>query len=113
MRFVDDPRAPLDNNHVERAIRPVALGRKNHLGSKSPRGVETTAILYTVIETAKLAGIDPRAYMLAAVRASLAKCPGFEPAAVPGPDGPATSHRLWPHQHGTDAMFFAGFRRLR
>lgn len=70
-RFVDDPRVPLDNNHVERAIRPVALGRKNHLGSKSPRGVETTAILYTVIETAKLAGVDPRAYVQAAVRAAL------------------------------------------
>jgi transposase len=70
-RFLDDARVPLDNNLLERALRPVALGRKNHLGSKSERGIEATAILYSVIETAKLAGVDPHAYMLAAVRAAL------------------------------------------
>ena len=53
----------------------------------------------------------PRAETDAAVRAFLAKRPDFEPADVPGPDGPAPVHRLWPHRHGTDAMFFAGFRR--
>jgi 16S rRNA (cytosine967-C5)-methyltransferase len=53
----------------------------------------------------------PRAETEAAVRAFLAKRPDFEPLAVPGPEGPATSHRLWPHRHGTDAMFYAGFRR--
>jgi 16S rRNA (cytosine967-C5)-methyltransferase len=53
----------------------------------------------------------PRAETDAAVRAFLSKAPQFEPAPVPGPDGPAPSHRLWPHRHGTDAMFFAGFRR--
>ena len=61
----------LDNNQTERAIRPVALGRKNHLGSKSPRGLEATAILYTVIETTKLGGVKTRTYVLAAVRAAL------------------------------------------
>ena len=54
----------------------------------------------------------PRAETEAVVRAFLAKRTDFEPMEVPGPDGPATSHRLWPHVHGTDAMFFAGFRRL-
>ncbi|HJP66985.1 MAG TPA: 16S rRNA (cytosine(967)-C(5))-methyltransferase RsmB [Actinomycetota bacterium] len=53
----------------------------------------------------------PRAETEAAVRAFLAKRPDFEPAALPGPDGPAETHRLWPHRHGTDAMFIAGFRR--
>ena len=53
----------------------------------------------------------PRAETDAAVRAFLAKRPEFEPLDVPGPEGRAASHRLWPHRHGTDAMFFAGFRR--
>ena len=53
----------------------------------------------------------PRAETEAAVRAFLAKRDDFEPVAVPGPDGPAPAHRLWPHREGTDAMFFAGFRR--
>ena len=34
-----------------------------------------------------------------------------QPAPVPGPEGQALTHRLWPHRHGTDAMFIAGFRR--
>jgi 16S rRNA (cytosine967-C5)-methyltransferase len=53
----------------------------------------------------------PRAETEAAVRTFLAKRPDFEPMAVPGPDGVAPDHRLWPHRHGTDAMFYAGFRR--
>jgi 16S rRNA (cytosine967-C5)-methyltransferase len=53
----------------------------------------------------------PRAETEAVVRAFLLKRPDFEPARVAGPDGEAPSHRLWPHRHGTDAMFYAGFRR--
>jgi 16S rRNA (cytosine967-C5)-methyltransferase len=53
----------------------------------------------------------PRAETEAAVRAFLGKRADFEPTAVPGPDGPAPTHRLWPHRHGTDAMFIAGFAR--
>ena len=53
----------------------------------------------------------PRAETEAVVRAFRAKRPGFEPMACPGPDGPAVTHRLWPHRHGTDAMFYAAFRR--
>jgi 16S rRNA (cytosine967-C5)-methyltransferase len=53
----------------------------------------------------------PRAETDAAVRAFLGKRLDFEPAEVPGPGGRATSHRLWPHLHGTDGMFYAGFRR--
>jgi len=54
----------------------------------------------------------PRAETDAAVRAFLTKRPDFQPSEVPGPDGPAPTHRLWPHRHGTDAMFYAGFTRL-
>jgi len=70
-RFLDDPRVPLDNNHLERAMRPVALGRKNHCGSHSQWGCDAAAILYSLVETAKLCDVEPRAYLLAAVRASL------------------------------------------
>jgi 16S rRNA (cytosine967-C5)-methyltransferase len=53
----------------------------------------------------------PRAETEAAVRAFLARRPDFEPGRVAGPDGAAPAHRLWPHRQGTDAMFYAGFRR--
>jgi 16S rRNA (cytosine967-C5)-methyltransferase len=53
----------------------------------------------------------PRAETEAAVRAFLTKSADFAPSDVPGPDGLAPTHRLWPHRHGTDAMFYAGFRR--
>ncbi len=53
----------------------------------------------------------PRAETDAAVRAFVNRCPEFKPARVPGPDGTAPVHRLWPHRHDTDAMFYAGFVR--
>jgi 16S rRNA (cytosine967-C5)-methyltransferase len=53
----------------------------------------------------------PRAETEAAADAILRHRPDFEPAAVPGPDGPAERFRLWPHVHGSDGMFVAGFRR--
>jgi transposase len=68
-RFVEDPRVPLDNNQTERGIRGPVVGRKNHYGSKSRRGTEVAATLYTLLETAKLHGIDPAKYLLEAVRA--------------------------------------------
>ena len=69
-RFVDDAGIPLDNNGTERAIRGPVVGRKNHYGSKSRRGTEVAATLYTVIETAKLHGIDPDRYLRAAILAA-------------------------------------------
>jgi hypothetical protein len=65
-RFVDDARIPLDNNATERAIRGPVVGRKNHYGSKSQRGTEIAATFYTLLETAKLIGIDPAGYLRAA-----------------------------------------------
>jgi transposase len=69
-RFVDDARIPLDNNATERAIRGPVVGRKNHYGSKSRRGTQLAATVYTILETAKLHDIDPAGYLLAAVRAA-------------------------------------------
>ena len=61
--FLDDPFVPLTNNHTERAMRSVVLGRKNHLGSKSLRGTEVAAVLYSLVETAYLNGLDPVLYI--------------------------------------------------
>jgi hypothetical protein len=62
-RFLDDGRIELDNNPVERAIRPVALGRKNHLFAGSDGGGERWAMVASLIATAKLNGIEPYAYL--------------------------------------------------
>jgi 16S rRNA (cytosine967-C5)-methyltransferase len=53
----------------------------------------------------------PRAETDAVLRAFLARGGDFEPEATPGPDGDLAAHRLWPHRHGTDAMFYARLRR--
>jgi transposase len=70
-RFLDDPRIALDNNAAERALRGPVVGRKNHYGSKSLRGTQVAALFYTLCESAKLAGVDPHAYLLQAVNAAL------------------------------------------
>ena len=71
VRFLDDPRIPLDNNGAERGLRGVVLGRKNHYGSKSRRGTEVAALFYSLVESAKLAGVEPKAYLRLAVNAAL------------------------------------------
>jgi len=68
--FLDDPRVPLDDNAAERALRGVVVGRKNHHGSRSRRGTEVAALYYTLLETARLGGVDPRTSLReAAIRA--------------------------------------------
>jgi len=74
-RYLSDPRIPIDNNRCERALRGVVLGRKNHYGSRSRRGTEVAAILYTLMESAKLAGVSPRAYLQAATELAI-RSPG-------------------------------------
>lgn len=62
-RYVDDGRSEIDNNAAERAIRAVALGRKNYLFAGSDAGGERAAVIYSLIGTAKLNGLDPQAYL--------------------------------------------------
>lgn len=69
--FLENPWAPLDNNLVERQIRGVVVGRKNHYGSKSKRGTEVAAIFYSLIETAQIRGDDPSAFLLRAAKAAI------------------------------------------
>ncbi len=63
MRCLENPKIPLDTNGVERALRGVAVGRKNHYGSRSERGTRTAALFYSLIESAKLCGVEPRTYL--------------------------------------------------
>ena len=83
-RFLTDPRIPLDNNATERGIRGPVVGRKNHYGSKSRRGTEVAAVFYTLLETAKLAGVDPVRYLREAALAD-ARCEVILPADLPVP----------------------------
>jgi len=70
--FLGNPWVPLDNNLVERQIRPLVVGRKNHYGSKSKRGTEVAAIFYSLIETAQLRGEDPAVYLQRAAVGAIA-----------------------------------------
>ena len=62
-RFTNDGRLEMSNNAAERAIRPLCLGRKNWLFAGSDAGGQRAAVLYTIIETAKINGLDPEAYL--------------------------------------------------
>jgi transposase len=62
LRFGDDGRIEIDNN-AERALRVVALGRKNFLFAGSDGGGESAAAIYSLLGTAKLNGIDPESYL--------------------------------------------------
>ena len=63
IRFLNDGRIDLDSNIVERSMRPQALTRKNALFAGHDDGAESWAMLASLIETCKLAGIDPQAYL--------------------------------------------------
>lgn len=62
-RFLNDGRIEIDSNVVERTMRPIALGRKNHLFAGSDYGGENWAVIVSLIETCKMNGIDPEAYL--------------------------------------------------
>lgn len=62
-RYISDGRLEMTNNTAERAIRPLVLGRKNYLFAGSDSGGVRAAKMYTIIETAKLNGLDPEAYL--------------------------------------------------
>jgi transposase len=72
VRFLEDPRIPIDNSHTERGYLWPAIGRRAFTGSKSKRGTEVAAIFYSLIETARRCGLEPKAYLRAALGAGLA-----------------------------------------
>ncbi|MCE6949723.1 IS66 family transposase [Cereibacter sphaeroides] len=61
--FLEDGRVAIDNNPAERAMRPIGIGRKNWLFAGNDAGGETLARAMTLIESAKLSGLDPLAYL--------------------------------------------------
>ena len=62
-RYCDDGRIEIDNNAAERALRCVALGRKNYLFAGSDAGGERAAMIYSLIGSAKINGCNPEAYL--------------------------------------------------
>jgi len=63
VRFVDDGDLPIDNNHMENRIRPIALGRANWLFAGSLRGGQRAAAVMSLLQSAKLNDLDPHAYL--------------------------------------------------
>lgn len=68
IRFFDDGRIQLDTGHLERSIRPVAIGRKNYLFFGSLRGGQTAAVLYSAVQSARLHHLDVTAYLTDVLR---------------------------------------------
>ena len=62
--FLLDGQTELSNNLAERAIKPFVIGRKNFLFSKNPKGATASALIYSVIETAKANGLSPYHYLV-------------------------------------------------
>jgi len=63
MAYLDNGEIPISNNLAENAIRPFTLGRKNWLFCDTPKGAEASAIVYSLVESAKANGIEPFAYL--------------------------------------------------
>ena len=64
VRYLEDGRLELSNNRAERSIKPFVMGRKNFLFCNTPGGAQSSAVLYSLIETAKETGLDPFRYLL-------------------------------------------------
>ena len=58
-----DGRLELSNNRAERSVRPFAIGRKNWLFSNTPLGAKISAVIYSLVETAKTNGLNPASYL--------------------------------------------------
>ena len=63
VRFLEDGRIEISNNRAERSIKPFVIGRKNWLFANTPKGAHASAIIYSIVETAKENLLDPYAYL--------------------------------------------------
>ena len=73
IRILEDGRLELTNDRAERSIKPFVMGRKNWLFSNTPGGAQSSAVLYSLIETAKENGLDPYKYLKWVLEAALAE----------------------------------------
>jgi transposase len=79
-RFLEHPDLPIDNNVAERQLRSPVIGRKTWIGTHSERGVETTEILFTLMQTCKLLKVNPREYLRAVTQSMLSGGSAFTPS---------------------------------
>ena len=70
MRYLEDGRLELSNNRAERSIKPFVMGRKNWLFANTPAGAQSSAVIYSLIETAKENKLDPHRYLLWVLRSA-------------------------------------------
>jgi len=112
MRFLDDGRIPLDTGHLERSLRPVAIGRKNYLFFGSLRGGQTAATLYSVVQSARLYHLDVTAYLTDVLR-RLPAIPPTETASIRPllPDQWALAHPEHVHASREEELKSAAARR--
>jgi transposase len=78
--FLTDAEVPIDNNAQERNLRSHVVGRKTWYGTHSKRGALTAAILFSIVETCKLAQVNPRKYFEELVKDMLAGAEPYTPA---------------------------------
>ena len=62
MAFLNDPELALDNNPTEKALRQIALGRKNFMFNRSKEGARVAAILYSICVSCAMCGVNPKDY---------------------------------------------------
>jgi len=97
VRYTSDGRIPIDNNVIERLLRPVAIGRKNFLFFGSEKGGKTAATLYTLVQSARRNCVDVWPYLTDVLRRFRRSCPRTLPpgSLAAGPLGRHHSeHRL-------------------
>jgi transposase len=63
VRFLEDGRIKIDNNRAERSTKPFVIGRKNWLFANTPKGARASAIIYSLVESAKENKLNPYAYL--------------------------------------------------
>ena len=76
--FLLDGRTELSNNRAERSIKPFVIGRKNWLFSNTPKGARMSAVLYSLIESAKENGLNPYEYLTKVFKSAPQGCSVYE-----------------------------------
>jgi hypothetical protein len=110
-RFCDDGNIEIDNNAAERALRGVALGRKIFLVAGSDSGGERAAVIYSLIGSAKLNGLDPEAYLRLRSCSPGISPPAHHPQSKPQPKAQPRSLRF--HRPGWIAAYRGPDHRWR